>query len=314
MAEKDIVIKRGGVYIGAFGPRIDTIANEVTTTAGITTVPPFPYHITLITKDELRHLTSDSSDKTDDLYENAMKIDTKHIFSLGLGGDSKGVCWIVIIWNGGNIFRKKYSLPIKQFHITLSNNDDHSLDKSLYSLRENFSMENFDLNVIDHLVLSYNLSDQYDQAFIYAREICVRFPKSEKGWLRLGDIARRNEQYKLAMLAYAQTMHLANGEGNEKIQDYCWKKIFNCASNYTEWECLFIENELEQIPEELKINLFTVWTQTIRQRFVNIYSDEQPQLCLLTRDHLFIPFIDPRQANQNLGMDHFSIQSKVNRI
>ncbi|CAF4567852.1 unnamed protein product [Rotaria sp. Silwood1] len=300
MAENSIAIKRGGGYIGAFGPRIDTIANEVVTSAGITTVPSSPYHITLITKDELRQLTIDLSNKIDNLYDNATKIDTKHIFSLGLGGDPKGVCWVVIIWNAANIFRKKYGLSCKQFHITLSDNDNHSLDKSLNSLCTIFSMENLNLNTIDHLVLSYNLSEQYDQAFIYAREMCIRFPDSEKGWLRLGDIARRNEQYKLAMLAYAQTMNLADGQENEKIQDYCCKKIFHCASIYTEWECLFGENELDQIPEELKINLFTPWTQIIRQRFMNIYLDEQPQFHQNPREHLLVPFIDPRHGNQNL--------------
>ncbi|CAF2421810.1 unnamed protein product [Rotaria sp. Silwood2] len=300
MAENDIAIKRGGGYIGVFGPRIDTMANEVATAVSMTTVPSSPYHITLITKDELRQLTTDLSNKIDDLYDNATKIDTKYIFSLGLGGDPKSVCWVVIIWNAGNIFRKKYGLSCKQFHITLSDNDNHSLDKSLNSLCTIFSVENLNLNIIDHLVLSYNLSEQCDQAFIYAREMCTRFPDSEKGWLRLGDIARRNEQYKLAMLAYAQTMHLANGQGNEKIQDYCCKKIFHCASIYTEWECLFDENELDQIPEELKINLFTPWTQIIRQHFMNIYIDEQPQFHQNPREHLLVPFIDPRR-NQNLG-------------
>jgi atypical dual specificity phosphatase len=301
MAENDIAVKRGRGYIGAFGPRIDTIANEVAIAAGITEIPEFPYHITLLTKDELRQLTTNLSNKIYDLYENATGIDTRHIFSLGLGGDPKGVCWVVIIWNAGNIFRKKYGLPSKQFHITLSNNDDHSVDKSLYSLHGIFSIENLNLNTIDHLVLSYNLSDQYDQALIYAREMCIRFPDSEKGWLRLADIARRNEQYKLAMLAYAQTIHLINEQGNEKIQEYCYKKILNCASIATEWECLFVENELAQIPEELKRNLFTPWIQTIRQRFVNIYSDEQPQFTQNTRDHLLMPFTDPQRTNQDLG-------------
>jgi atypical dual specificity phosphatase len=311
MAENDIAIKRGGGYIGAFGPRIDTIANEVATNAGITIVPSSPYHITLITKDELRQLTIDLTDKIDDLYENATRIDTKQIFSLGLGGDPKSVCWVVIIWNAGNIFRKKYGLSCKQFHITLSSNDNHSLDKSLSSLHERFSIENLNLNIIDHLVLSYNLSDQYDQAFIYAREMCHRFPDSEKGWLRLADIARRNEHYKLALLAYAQTMRLVDDQGNEKIQEYCCKKMLNCASNYTEWECLFGENELDQIPEELKINLFIPWTQRIRQRFINIYADEQPQFQQNSREHLLMPFMDPRRTDLDLGRYQHSISLKM---
>lgn len=300
-AVDDMVIKRGGGYIGVFGPRIDSIANEVSTAAGITTVPPFPYHITLLTKDELRQLTADSVEKADALYENARGIDIKQIFSLGLGGDSQGICWVVMIWNAGNIFRKKYGLPMKQFHITLSSNDNHTLDKGLYSLCEPNSMDNLPLNLLDHLVLSYNLSDQQDQAFTYAREICRRFPDSEKGWLRLADLARRKEQCKLAMLAYAQTLRLIDGQGNAKIQDYCVKKILNCASNYTEWGCLFREDDLEQIPEDLRDHLFAVWPQTIRQRFTDIYTEEQPQYEQLSREHLLVPFVDPRRPTQEPG-------------
>lgn len=265
MAENDIIIKRGGGFIGAFGPRIDSIADEVKTTADITTVPTAPYHITLLTKDELRQVTTDSTNTVDDICDSAARVDTKQIFSLGLGGDPKGVCWIVIIWNAGNIFRKKYGLSSKQFHITLTDNDNHTLDKSLNSLRDIFSIENININIFDHLVLSYTLSDQYDQAFIYAREMCRRFPDSEKSWLRLADIAKRNEQHKLAMLAYAQTIRLIENQPNDKIQEYCSKRIVNYATYHTEWECLFGEDQLEQIPEELKVHLFVPWTQTMRQ-------------------------------------------------
>lgn len=302
MAADDTVIRRAGGYIGVVGPRIDSIANEVATAAGITTTPTYPYHITVMTKDEIRQLTADSVEKGDQLYENAVGIDTKQIFSLGLGGDPKGVCWVVVIWNAGNIFRKKYGLPNKQFHITLSNSDNHTLDKGIYSLREAFSMDNLPLNLLDHLVLSFNLSDQLDQALVYARETCRRFPDSEKGWLRLADLARRKEQCKLAMLAYAQTLRLVDGPGNAKIQDYCVKKIVNCAANYTEWECLFREDEIEQIPEELREYLFRTWPQAMRQRFFDIYVEEQPQYEQLSREHILVPFNDPRRPNQEPGM------------
>lgn len=304
MAEKGVIIKRGHGYIGVFGPRIDTVANEIATVAHITTVLPFPYHITLITKEELRKLSLEAPNIISDLNENASRIDTKHILPLGLGGDPKGVCWVVIIWNAGNIFRKKYGLPSKQFHITLGSCDDHTVDKGVFSLHEVFSTENSDINTIDHLVLSLNLSDQYDQALIYAREMCVRHPKSEKGWLRIADIARRNEQYKFAMLAYAQTLQIIHEQSNEKIQEYCYKRILNCASNYTEWGCLFCEKELEQIPEELKSHLFTPWSQRIRKDFINIYVEEQPQLSRPSREHVSVPF---REQQINRDFEMFSL-------
>lgn len=302
MAENGVIIKRAHGYIGVFGPRIDTVAYEIVTAAGITNVLPFPYHITLITKEELRKLASDSLQKIDDLSENASRIDTKQMISLGLGGNPKGICWVVMIWNAGNIFRKKCGLPSKQFHITLGSCDDHTVDKGIYSLHEVFSTESADINAIDHLVLSFNLSDQYDHALIYAREMCIRHPESEKGWLRIGDIARRNEQYKLAMLAYAQTLHIIHEERNEKIQEYCCKRILHCASNYTEWGCIFCADELEQIPDELKTHLFTPWTQRIRDYFINIYSDEQPQFSRPSREHVLLPFSERQQMNGDFEM------------
>jgi len=301
MAENNnnIVIKNARGYIGAFGPGIDAIATEVSTAVGITVVPSFPYHITIITKDELRQLTTDQSIKLEELCDNASTIDTRLIFSLGLGGDSKDVCWVVIIWNAGNIFRKKYGLSPKQFHITLSNNDNHSVDKSLVSLRDGLAIENLNLNLLDHLVLSCTLADKYDQALIYTQEICRRFSDSEKGWLRLGDISRRTEQYKLAMLAYAQTIRLIRTQNNDKLLDYCRKKMLNCAVNYTEWSCLIRENEFDQIPNELKVHLFQPWTQIMRDDFINIYINEQPQYQQRTRDQMLVPWIDPRQRNAN---------------
>ena len=301
MTENDIVIRRDRGYIGVFGSRIDTIANDVSTQAGVTTPPSTQYHITLITKDELRQLTAEGSHNADELYGSASEIDTKHIFALGLGGDPKDVCWVVILWNAGNMFRKKYGLPCKQFHITLSNVDNHTVDKSQLSLRDTFTVDELTLNVIDHLVLSSNLADQHDQAYTYSREMCRRFPESEKSWLRLGDLARRNEQYKLAMLAYARTMLLTPERGQEKVRDHCVKRIFHCASNYTEWGCLFGDDEIEQIPEELRMHLFIPWPETLRQRVMNMFSDEQPQRTQLTREHCFVPLIDRRHPNQDPG-------------
>jgi len=296
MTDQDIVIKYGGGYIGAFGPRIDTIVNEIVSQTTISTPQTSPYHITLLTKNEIRQMTTDGSINLNELTENATRVETKSIFTLGLGGDPKGVCWIVILWNAGNMFRKKYNLPCKQFHITLSDIDDHTVDKGLHSVRDPSSLNNLNVTQMDHLILACNLNDQYDLTYMYAREMCQRFPQSEKGWLRLGDVARRNEQFKLAMLGFAQTIQLLLEQGQDgKIQDYCMKKILHCAANHTELGCLFGENELEQIPEELRVHLFTPWPQALRQRLMNIFANEQPQMTQIPRIHMLVPYTDRRQ-------------------
>ena len=312
MADQDIAIKYGGGYIGAFGPRIDAIANEIVGTTTIATPQTSPYHITLLSKNEIRQITTDGSINLDELTENASRVDTRAIFSLGLGGDPKNVCWIVMIWNAGNMFRKKYGLPCKQFHITLTDVDDHGIDKGLPSLRDPSALSNLNVTQMDHLVLACNLNDQYDLTYMYAREMCQRFPQSEKGWLRLGDVARRNEQYKLAMLAFAQTIQLIPDQGQEgKIQDYCTKKIFHCAAHHTEWGCLFGENDLEQIPEELRVHLFTPWPQTLRQRLMNAFANDQPQMTQISRIHILVPYTDPRHPAAAPGRSIFSLLFKT---
>lgn len=307
MANDEIIVKRGGGYIGAFGSRIDEIARRFNQETTIVNPTTSPYHVTLLTKDELRDCSGESLLNLEQVSEDACKIDTKHIYPIGLGGDPRSVCWIVVIWNAGNIFRKKLGLSSKQFHITLTGNDEHTVDKGLNSLREPISSDRLDINVLDHIVLSFQLNEQYDQAYVYAREMCQYHGQSEKGWLRLADLARRNEQHKLAMLAYVLTMQLANGTGvaaaagPDKVQEYCAKKVVQIALNHTEWGCVFWENELDQVPSELRASLMVPWPTDLIRTLVRRCADDQPQWAQIPREHLFVPLINRRSSNQEPG-------------
>ncbi|KAK0214755.1 ATP dependent DNA ligase [Armillaria fumosa] len=64
-----------------------------------------PFHITVLTKDELRRI-----------------------------GGNKSVYFVVIIWAAGQQLRKRLGLQPKDFHITLTRTDSHEIDKSIYSL------------------------------------------------------------------------------------------------------------------------------------------------------------------------------------
>lgn len=87
--------------------------------------PSFPLHLTLLTKAEYRSLGQ----------SRPPLIDTSHLHVLGLGGlPSRGLYWLVVVWNHGNRWRKSVGLPAKQFHVTLSEKDDHALDKGTMSL------------------------------------------------------------------------------------------------------------------------------------------------------------------------------------
>ena len=165
------------------------------------------------------------------------------------------------------------------------------------------ALETLPLDALDHLCLSYNLVDRNEQAYTFAREMCLRFADSERSWLRLADAARRNEQHKFAMLAYAQAMQLAYERRNEKIQDYARKKICQCASEHVEWGCAFGEDEAETIPEEFKRRLHTPWSRAMRQSFVDIYSDEEPKRSQLPRVHYLIPFTNPKEKTDTPGTE-----------
>lgn len=111
-----IVLQTTRGVLGLIGPSIDDLAlrdalESVQCLTNTSLKYQAPYHVTFLTKAELREIPSDRLDK--------LQADTRHIHSAGIGGNlDTGVLFVVIIWAAGQHLRKQLGLPPKHFHIT----------------------------------------------------------------------------------------------------------------------------------------------------------------------------------------------------
>lgn len=110
---------RGGLAL--LGPALEA---AYTSFASSLPLPPHPLHVTLLSGAESKGLRS----RVKAAAEPA--VPTDHIYVLGLA-QRKGVAWLVVTWNHADGWRASHGLGKKDYHVTLSDGDDHELDKSL---------------------------------------------------------------------------------------------------------------------------------------------------------------------------------------
>ncbi|KAJ7492048.1 ATP dependent DNA ligase [Mycena latifolia] len=264
--------------LGLVGPVVDEIALE-----GLHSAPPefqksrlAPYHITLLSKDELKGLSPDQ------LAKAATAVDSSNVMALGVGGNSS-VFFVVIIWAAGQLLRKQLGLPPKQFHITLSPRDDHDLDKGVASLLPGQFPATPSLELLDHLAFTLHFSGLFQQAQKACID-CVRaFSDSHRGFLRLADASLSLHEYKLAILSYGSAFERAT---DERVREYCFKKLLECAK-HTEWGSVMQKDELPQIPDTIADILLAPWSPALRERLSDM--DFVPTLQLESRLPLYIP-------------------------
>ncbi|KAJ6601208.1 ATP dependent DNA ligase [Mycena vulgaris] len=263
--------------LGLVGSLIDEIALE-----GLRSAPPdfhksrgASYHITLLSKDELRGISPGRLAKSE-------TVDSSNVMALGLGGNST-VFFVVIIWAAGQLFRKQLGLPPKQFHITLSARDDRGADKGVASLLPGQYPASPSADLLDHLAFTLHLSGSFQQAQPYCID-CVRaFPESHRGFLRLADASFSLHEHKLAMLSYACAFERAI---DERVNEYCLKKLLECAK-HTEWGSVMQKDELTKIPDAIADILLAPWSPALRNRLSDM--DFMPTLQLESRLPLYIP-------------------------
>ena len=240
---------------------------------------PNAFHITFATKDEVRLLTTEQIA--------AIKLDTRHLFSLGVGGKARaGVYWVVIVWAAGQQVRKQLGLPPKYFHITLSSNDQHDIDKGLASLLPLAdSSKPWAADVLDHVVFTLQVFGKFKEAEDYASQLIHQDHSTHKGFLRFGDAAFSNREFKLAMLSYARAYERAT---DSKVQSYCLKKLLECSKE-TEWGQLLQEQEIIELDsfKNLSDSFLAPWPQSLLETLSN--QNLTPTLCLEPRQSLFIP-------------------------
>lgn len=111
--------------------------------------------------------------------------------------------FVVCIWAKGQQIRKKVDLPPKDFHITLSKHDVHDAEKSITSLVSGAFPEKPSLELLDNLVYTLHLKEDFFSAQEYAIALCLQYPHSPTGSIGLWDTALKLGMHKLSMLAFA---------------------------------------------------------------------------------------------------------------
>ncbi len=214
------------------GASIDKIAQStLSCSQGLPTKNLTPtdsrYHITILTKDEVRRLAPEQNQQISSVIP-----DSVHIFSAGLGGEPRiGVYWVVVIWNAGQQIRKRLGLPAKHFHITLTAKDVHDVDKGISSVLPGHFPSWPGVEFLDHLIITLYSLGQYDAALKYCPQLILSDSALAKGFLRIGDVWFLKAWYKLAMLAYACSYERTHEPKTEK---YCLKRLVDCSKE-TEW-------------------------------------------------------------------------------
>lgn len=244
-----------------------------------------PYHLTLVTKSELRSLASPLEVVLEGLRK-SMADDIPKVHYLGLGGASHAgetALFIVCIWAKGQQLRRLLGLPPKHFHVTLSAQDVHDVDKGLSSLFTADYDRITSPDLLDHLVFTLFAFQDYFRAKTFAVQLCNLHESSEKGFLRLGDVALKTEEYKLAMLAFSCAFERAT---SPQTKEYCLQKLLASAKE-TEWGTIFANTEVQQVPDDLFVVLTKPWSPELRTRISG--ADSKPTMRRDPRDQLYIP-------------------------
>ncbi|KAJ7157204.1 ATP dependent DNA ligase [Mycena filopes] len=272
-----ISLKKTHGILGLVGPLVDTFAQQALDSAP----PNLPkssrddYHLTLLSKDELRSISADHLAKS-------AAVSTSNVLPVGLGGNPN-VFFVVVVWAAGQLFRKQVGLPPKQFHITLSLVDDHDMDKGVMSLFPAQFPSSPSADLLDHLAFTLHLSGLFQQAQTYCVDFIRAFPESHRGFLRLGDAALALQEHKLAMLSYGRAFEHA---ADERIHEYCFKKLLECAKQ-TEWGSVMQKDEWTQIPDAIAEVLLAPWPSGLRSRLGDL--EFVPTLQLEPRLPLYLP-------------------------
>ncbi|KAI0779011.1 ATP dependent DNA ligase [Trametes elegans] len=274
------------------GPCIDTMARAAISSFGQTTFaqhsnlladPTSAFHITVFTKDELRNEAVKAALPS---FESA---DTRHLHFVGVGGNIKcGTLFVAVVWPTGQLLRIRAGLGAKHFHTTISERDDHSLNKGFDAVLPEDYLAGFvprDPDFLDHLAFSFHIEGRHDRARSAAAALCAAAPASERGFLRYADAALKEGAHKLAMLAYACAFDRCS---KHRMRDYCLKRLEECAQ-LTEWGCIFTEAECAQIHDDLSPELLKPWSAALRGELSLRTPAYPPSLCISPREATYIP-------------------------
>ncbi|KAL3665668.1 hypothetical protein V7S43_009101 [Phytophthora oleae] len=232
-------------------------------------LPEGEWHMTLVTKDELRGLSPDA-------LEEAVESLSTRCFTVGLGGGSRvttdfnagGVFFIVCVWPKAQAFRTKHGLPLKDFHVSVSTTNRHDIGKTSDALVDRTCLEFLGKSALEALSGQLAMEHKPQRVLEIARILCSKFgEETTRGWVRLADSALLESRPKLSMLSYGLLVERmvrrspedgGNGRGSA-LWGHCFLQLSKCAEA-TEWGPVFVDGEFEQIFPELRSFLCRPWS------------------------------------------------------
>lgn len=227
-------------------------------------LPTSQWHITLVTKAELQTLSAAA-------VVEAETLSLSRVFPIGLGGAVPlGVYFVVCVWPRAQAFRRKHGLPLKDFHVSVSVQNNHEVDKTVTALLdldgEASWMEALGVEALEAVARQLLLDGESKQSYalLVATHLCAKFgAETTRGWLRLGEAALQTHKYKLAMLSFAHaydrisshsfsysTERRDSGEDPDAVRQFCLARMQTCSA-FTEWGQAFLESEMHEIPASL---------------------------------------------------------------
>ncbi|KAI5481529.1 ATP dependent DNA ligase [Pseudohyphozyma bogoriensis] len=283
-------------FTAVLGSGIDELAanaaSAVPSSSVVENAPHFPYHVTLLTKDEARLLHANSIANP----FAATDISLADLVPLGVG-TSAGASFIVVLFASANALRKKAGLPLKDFHITLSTpsapSSSYSHDPSTLVSTISDQSPPPSPEALDALALHYFIRHDYRQAISVASELMSTDPSSCPAFVRLGDASLQlQHRHKVAMLAFGQAFDLASVDrSGDSIRAYSIRRIGESAA-FCDFGAVFTPADLEDF-EDLDVSvqslLLRPWSEELREA-VRTLSDElpTPTLCIPPRDRIHV--------------------------
>ncbi|THW51722.1 hypothetical protein D6D22_00711 [Aureobasidium pullulans] len=264
------------------GDHIDNIARS--SPPPTTSEPRFPYHVTILTKAEFQQLNKsvDTTHQTSKVVEQLLSTPQSLEDPIDLGVAIHGsIGFNVLFWPQGNNIRHQLGLPNKQFHITLTSDDKHDIDKGVNSITRGKTLDSNQIDLIVRSCATLAKKAEHQQFALEVLRFVTRFHTSclseisfDTVWRLLSKFSGKSEssvlafeyldthpanvsallraaqcchlplEAKRAMCLYAQAADLLLPDGREAIVSQCVAALVSC-SEHTEFGLFFLDGEVE---------------------------------------------------------------------
>ncbi|KAJ3003079.1 hypothetical protein HKX48_001969, partial [Thoreauomyces humboldtii] len=260
--------------VAATGDDINHMAN-----AAIIPVPKQDghYHVTLIAKHELQALSTAQLSILHQHLENDGHRPSADLINLGIASaPPRTVFFNVVVWPHGDVIRARLGLERKAFHITLSEQDDHSpglVRDATAILDDGFNTE-LSGRDFDAAFLAYFLTDRLEAASWLVRRFRSLHRTMPVVHIRLADVSARKGRHTSAVLLYAFAAGLP--DVSEKMFRHCIVRICK-AARFAEFPGAFAEDAKSEIESLILDDEFpeyaTIPTPRVRTAIREYYAE-----------------------------------------